>query len=117
MSGKLKPDQLAKVSELAKALEGRGIQQMGEDGEILVKIAEQVEVARHLEQAGFGMLLTNSQPEAADADTMMFRVVTAPRSIKDIISNVVLDEENTALERLKIEPTLRSVQMNMIAFD
>ncbi len=102
------------LNRLSKALESVGIDNIGPDGEIQVAQDRQAEVATALEKAGFGMLVVSGM---APSDRPMYKIVAAPRSIKDIISQVVPENSESIAKRIKVDPVLRAVQMNMIAFD
>lgn len=102
--------------KLASALKDLGIERVGTEGEILVKKSEQSQIASGLEKEGFGMVLVSGKSDE-DSETSMFKVVTGPRSIKDIISLVVPEDSDSIAERIRVDPVLRAVQMNMIAFD
>ena len=110
-------DKQEAANKLAKSLEAQGILSVGNDGEIIVKTADQVRVANALEEAGFGMMLVSAKHKTGDEDANMFKIIAGPRSIKEIISKVVPDSREEIARRIKVDPVLRSVQMNMIAFD
>lgn len=103
------------TKRLTKALEKVGITAIGSDGEVLVKAAHQHELATELEKAGYGLVLVTGA--ASHKDATMFKVVVAPRSIKDIINLVVPANAEAIKQKIKLDPMMRSAQMNMVAFD
>jgi len=106
----------AATKRLTEALEKVGITSIGPDGEILVKSTQQQQLATELEKAGFGLILV-SGVESKSRNGTMYKVVVAPRSIKDIINLVVPEKTNVLKQKIKLDPIIRSVQMNMVAFD
>lgn len=105
---------LETLNRLCKALESVGIDRIGPHGEIQVAAEDQAKVSTALEKAGFGMLVASGK-EASNMP--MYKVVAAPRSIRDIIAHVVPENTEAIASRIKVDPVLRAVQMNMIAFD
>ena len=107
-----------KFNELASLLEDKGITKIGNDGEIMVKLENQASVANALEKIGFGMIIVSSEGNLPnDKNEVMFRIITGPKSITDIIDSVIPENQEDALDRIKRDPVIRAVQMNMIAFD
>lgn len=103
------------TKRLTKALEKVGITAIGLEGEVMVKAAHQHELASELEKAGYGLVLVGAANNSKD--TTMFKVVVAPRSIKEIINLVVPQNAEALKQKIKLDPMIRSAQMNMVAFD
>lgn len=99
-----------RAKELAKVLESQGILMIGPEGEILVNPKDEARVSEALVAAGFGLVRTTE--ETTKEGYGLFKIVVAPRSIKEIVDAVVVEDQ-----KIKLEPALRSVVMNMIAFD
>jgi hypothetical protein len=102
---------------LANVLEQLNISTVGQDGEFVCLPEDQVKVANALEKAGFSMVLVSDKNTDKHGAANLYKLAAQPRSITEIISAVTPENSDMIAEKIKVDPVLRAVQMNMIAFD
>tara|TARA_B100000700_G_scaffold196347_1_gene216129 strand:+ start:12513 stop:12848 length:336 start_codon:yes stop_codon:yes gene_type:complete len=101
---------------LVDILKEHGVSKIGSDGEVVLADDAQSAVASSLEKAGFGLVVATTS-QKLDSGMTMYRIVAQPKSIEDIINSVTPENSEMLADTIRRDPTLRSVQMNMIAFD